>query len=77
MHHRKTDMYINFQLNQVKITHVMTVHTSLFAKIASCVNLQLPIIFFNSTLLEMHHRRTYMHINFHQNRVVDRLKPCT
>ena len=36
-------MYINFQQNQVK-TQVMTVHTSLFAKkIASCINLQLPI----------------------------------
>ena len=31
MHRYKTYMYINFQQNQVK-THVMTVHTSLFAK---------------------------------------------
>ena len=63
-------MYINFQQNQVK-TQVMTVHTSLFAKkIASYVNLQLPIIiFFKSTLSDMHHRKTYMHINFQQNRV--------
>ena len=69
MHHHKTYMYINFQQNQVK-TQVMTMHTSLFAKNASCINLQLPIIFFfNSTLLDMHHRKTYMHINFQQNRV--------
>ena len=35
MHHHKTYMYINFQQNQAK-TQVMTVHSSLFAKIASC-----------------------------------------
>ena len=43
-------MYINFQQNQVK-TQVMTVHTSLFAKkIASHINLQLPIIIFKNQL---------------------------
>ena len=45
MHHHKTYMYNNFQQNQVK-TQVMTVHTSLVEKIGSCINLQLPIIFF-------------------------------
>ena len=44
-------MYINFQQNQVK-TQVMTVHTSLFAKIASCINLQLPIIIFKNRLFQ-------------------------
>ena len=43
-------MYINFQQIQVK-TQVMTVHTSLFAKkIASYINLQLPIIIFKNRL---------------------------
>ena len=43
VHHYKTYMYINSQQNQVK-TQVMTVHTSYFAKIASCINLQLPLV---------------------------------
>ena len=52
MHDHKTDMYINFQQNQVK-TQVMTVHTSLFAKkIVSCINLQLPIIIFKNRLFQ-------------------------
>ena len=70
MHHPKTYMYINFQQNWVK-TQVVTVLTSLFAKkIASCINVQLPITFFEkSTISDMHHRKTYMHINFQQNRV--------
>ena len=69
MHHHKTCWYINFQQNQVK-THVMTVHTSLFAnnrklyKFATTNN-----NFFSSTHLEIHYRKTYMHINFQQNRV--------
>ena len=43
-------MYISFQQKQVK-TQVMTVHTSLFAKIiASYINLQLPIIIFKNQL---------------------------
>ena len=67
MHHHKTYMYINFQQNQVKI-QVMTVHTSLFAKnrklhkFATTKN-----NFKKSTLSDMHHRKTYMHINFQQN----------
>ena len=51
MHHHKTYMYINFQQNQIK-TQVMIVHTSLFAKIASWTNLQLPIIIFQNRLFQ-------------------------
>ena len=37
---------------------------------ASCINLQLPIIISEKNmLLDMHHHKTYMHINFQQNRV--------
>ena len=37
---------------------------------ASCINLQLPIVILkNSTLLDMHHRITSMYIKFQQNRV--------
>ena len=52
MHHHKTYMYINFQQNQVK-TQVMTACTQVYSqKIASCINLQLPIIIFNNRLFQ-------------------------
>ena len=44
MHHHKTYMYMDFQQNRV-CKSVKTVHTNLFAKIASCINLQLRIVF--------------------------------
>ena len=43
-------------------------HKFIRKKIASCINLQLPILFFeNITLSDINQRRTYMHINFQQN----------
>ena len=43
--------------------------------IASCINLQLTIIlFFKFTLSHMHHRETYMYMNFQQNRVSRSIK---
>ena len=69
MHHHKTYMYTNFQQNQVNRT-VIIVHTNIFAKIAICINLQLPILFLKkSTLSDMHHRKMYMYLNFQRNRV--------
>ena len=39
-------------------------------KNASCISLQLPIIiFFKFMISDMHHRITYMYINFQQNRI--------
>ena len=39
-------------------------------KIASCINLQLPIVILRKTiLLDMLHHKTYLYINFQQNRV--------
>ena len=36
--------------------------------IASCINLQLPIVILKKTiLLDMHHHKTYMYISFQQN----------
>ena len=62
-------MYINFQQNQAK-TQVMTVHTSLFAKNRKLNKLATTNNNFQkSTLSDMHHRKTYMHINFQQNHV--------
>ena len=68
MHHRKTYMYINFQQNRVSRS-VKTVQTDLFAKkIASCINLQLPIVIFKKSIhSDQHHRKTYMYINFQHN----------
>ena len=65
-------MYIDFQQNQVCIS-VKTMNTNLFAKIARCINLQLPIVIIKKMTLSdihvgLHHRKTYMYINFQQNR---------
>ena len=70
MHHRKTYMHINFQQNRVSRS-VKTVHTNLFAKkcklhkfATTNSNFEKKII-----LLDMHHHKTYMYINFQQNQV--------
>ena len=77
MHHHKTYMYINFQQNRVK-TQVMTVLTSLFAKNASCINLQLRIIIFKNRLFQtcIIVKRTCTSI-FSKIGLVDLSKPCT
>ena len=62
-------MYIKFQQNRVK-TQDITVLASIFAKnrklhkFATTSN-----NFKKSTLSDKHHLKTYMHINFQQNRV--------
>ena len=67
MHHRITDMYINFQQKWVSRS-VKTVGTNIIEKIASCMNLQLyQYFFFKSITSDMHHHKTYMYINFQQN----------
>ena len=44
-------------------------------KIAGCIILQLPIITFKKlTLSNMHHRKTYMHINFQETQVSTSVK---
>ena len=52
------------------VGHSKTVHTIYLQKIASCINLQLPIVILNKnkTFLDMHHKM-YMYINFQQNRI--------
>ena len=69
MRPRKTYMYISFQQNwvcrSVKPCTQMYLHN-----IASCIDLQLPIVILKkSIILDMHHHKTYMCINFQQNRV--------
>ena len=70
MRHRKTCMYINFPQNRVSRS-VKTVHTNLFAK--TCKLQKLAPTNSNcekkSIILDMHHRKMYMYINFPQNRV--------
>ena len=74
MHHHKTYMYINFQQNRVSGS-VNTVHTNLFKKNTCCINLQLAIIFFfKLTLSDIHHRKTYMYINFQPNQISTSVK---
>ena len=70
-------MYINFQQNRVK-TQVMTVLTSYSQKIASCINLQLPIISFKNRLFQtcIIVKRTSISI-FSKIGLVDQSKLCT
>ena len=77
MHHHKTYMYINFQQNRV-CRSVKTVHTNLFAKIASCINLQLPIVILKNRLFQtcIIVKRTCISI-FSKIVLVDQSKPCT
>ena len=69
-HHRITSMYIKFQQNRISRS-LKTVHTHIYLQmIASCINLQPPIIILkNLIFLDMHHHKTYMSINFQQNQV--------
>ena len=77
MHYCITYMYINFQQTRASRS-VQTVHTYIYLQIiATCINLQLPIVMFKkSTLSNMHHRKTYMYINFQQNCVSRSVKTC-
>ena len=78
IYHHKTYMYINFQQNWVNKS-VITVHTNLFAKkIASCINLQLPIVFFKNRPFQtcIIVKRTCISI-FNKIGLVDQSKLCT
>ena len=71
-------MYINCQQNRANRS-VITVHTNVFAKkIASCMNLQLPIQFFKNRLFQtcIIVKRTCISI-FSKIGLVDKAKPCT
>ena len=69
MHHRITYVYINFQQNWV-CRSVKPCTQSYLHNIASCNDLQLPIVIWKKfIILDMHHHKTYMHIDFQQNRV--------
>ena len=65
-------MYFNFQ-QKVGLVHcrsIKTVHANLLTKIMSCITLPLPgVNKKKSNVSDMHHRITYMYINFQQNRV--------
>ena len=68
MHHDNVHVYqisANELVDQSKpCTHIY------LQMIASCINLQLPIVILkNSILLDIHHHKTYMYINFQQNRI--------
>ena len=64
MQHRKTYTFFNFQQNWVSGS-VKTVLTNVFAKIISCIDLQIPIVFSKKSIIsDKHQRITYMYINF-------------
>ena len=64
--HRNVDNWIPFK----------AVRTNIFAKKnMCCINLQLLILFIVKWIIsDMHHRITYMHINFQQNCVIGSVK---
>ena len=62
-------MYINFHQNRVSMIS-QTVHTKLFAKNRKLHKYATYNSNFETELLsDMHHRITYLYINFQQNRV--------
>ena len=71
-------MYVNFQKNRVNRS-VITVHTNLFAKYLKLSKFATTNSnSFKLTQSDMHHRETYMYINFQQNWVsIDQSNPYT
>ena len=64
MRHRKTYKYINFQQIGLgkEINHNRT-HKYIRKKIASCINLQPPIVILKKNIIsDMRHRKTYIYI---------------
>ena len=69
MHLHKAYMYIGFQQNLV-CRSVNTVHTNLFAQYRKLHKFATTNSDFEKKiLLDMHHHKMYMYINFQQNRV--------
>ena len=66
---RKTYMYIHFQQNWV-CRSVKPYPQIYLHNITSCIDLKLPIAILKKLIfLYMHYHKTYMCINFQQNRV--------
>ena len=74
MRHRKTYMYVNFcKLGLVDQSKPCTLVN--LQKMASCINLQPPIVILEKIIIsDMHRRITYMYINFQQIRVSGSIK---
>ena len=64
LQYRKTYNYFNFQQNWVVDISQNRAHKCI-AKIISCIDLQIPIVFSKKSIIsDKHHRMTYMYINF-------------
>ena len=67
MRHRKTYMNINLQQIRVSIDQSKPCTQLYLQIIASCVNLQVPIVILKKNIIsDIHHRVTYIYINFQQ-----------
>ena len=78
MHHFKTCVYINLQQNRVSRAVKKSCTQICLQKITSCINLQTLIESLKKSFIsDMHHRITYMYINFQQNRVSRLVKTST
>ena len=71
MHLHKAYMYIDFQQNRVSRS-VKTVHSNLFTQYRKLHKFATTNSNFEkiTILLDIHHHKTYMYINFHQNKVI-------
>ena len=71
MHLHEAYMYIDFQQNRVCIDQSKPCTQIYLHNIEICINLQLPIVILKkkTILVDMHHHKTYMYINFQQNQV--------
>ena len=70
MHLHKAYIYIDFQQNRV-YRSVKTVHTNLFAQYRKLHKFATTNSNFEkiTIILDIHHHKTYMYINFQQNQV--------
>ena len=62
MQHCKTYNYFNFQQNWSVDHAVKTVHTNVFAKIISCIDLQIRIVFSKKAIISDKHHAYNVHV---------------
>ena len=64
-------VHVNYFFSKLRLVDQSKPCTLIYLqKMASCINLQLPIVILKKSIyLDMHHHKTYMYVNFQQNRV--------
>ena len=75
MHLHKAYMYIDFQQNRV-CRSVKTVHTNLFAQFRKLHKFATTNSNLKKNILDVHHHKTYVYINFQKIRLKHKSWPC-